>query len=513
MTAKFPSQEGNFASCPELVKLVRNTKGAFTMQNNVTTKINKKWICLATTTAIALSIIAMPMATMAKELTNEAENKIQRSEVQRTASEKITEVTIPDEVLRAYIKTELNIGENDPITTENIQGLKRIDLESKSVKSMQGLEHAVNLESINLSHNQITAIPSLANLDKLILIDLTDNELMYVAGLRGASALAFAFLSDNQIHEVSRLAELPDGMWILDLSNNQIKDANPVAKLDAIQINLDNNHVSDFSAFQMSGAHANNQTVTLPTVALSGGIFDLGVTNPIIGYSADTPIVRPTTISDGGSYNAAQNKVSWTGLNHAIGTVQYTWNGGGFSGTVSQPYTNADATTGTVAPDDFILGTSKYLEGTYTGDVAKVKLTVNGETYNGGTVADGKISIYAYGKIKTTEDDVTVTAYDKYGNPLDTQTVQVKSNIGSGTVTPDAYTVGTSKYVTGTYTGDVVKMELDVDGTIYKGGTVADGKINFYAHGKIKADSKSVNVLVYDAKGNQLDKKPVMLNK
>lgn len=172
-----------------------------------------------------------------------------------------------------------------------------------------------------------------------------------------------------------------------------------------------------------------------------------------------------------------------------------------------------ETSQGTITPTDFTLGTSRYLEGTFTGDVAKVKTTVNGTDYAGGTVADGKFKVYAYDKIKNASDIVTITAYDKKGTQLDSKTVHIDAFTGSGTVTPDAYTFGTSRYVTGSYTGDVTKMELEVDGEIFKGGTVADGKINFYAYGKIKANSQTVNILVYDKRGNLLDTKPVVLNK
>ncbi|MBC1935862.1 leucine-rich repeat domain-containing protein [Listeria grandensis] len=172
-----------------------------------------------------------------------------------------------------------------------------------------------------------------------------------------------------------------------------------------------------------------------------------------------------------------------------------------------------ETSQGTITPNAFALGTDKYLEGTVTGDVAKVKLTVNGTPFNGGTVADGTFKVYAYDKIKNANDVVTITAYDKQGKELDSKTVTVSALIGTGTVTPDAYTFGTSKYVTGSYTGDVARMELEVDDEIFKGGTVAEGKINFYAHGKIKATSQVVNVLVYDKHNNLLDTKPVTINK
>ncbi|MBC1935861.1 fibronectin type III domain-containing protein [Listeria grandensis] len=108
----------------------------------------------------------------------------------------------------------------------------------------------------------------------------------------------------------------------------------------------------------------------------------------------------------------------------------------------------------------------------------------------------------------------TVTATDFAKNVSEvSQAITAKTKAAATVLTPADYTIGTTKYVTGSYTGDVAKMELDVDGVTYKGGTVADSKINFYAHGKIKATSKNVVVRVYDKNNNLLNTKPVMLKK
>lgn len=488
------------------------------------------------------------------------------------------EVTIPDEVLQAYIKKELGLAESSKITYANISTLKEIVLESKGVKSMEGLQYAINLESIKLNHNQIQTIPDLKDLEKLRLINLGHNQLQDISGLVPTKKLIEIYLNNNKIKDITSLGKgTYDGSKSkADLSNNEIQDISPLA------------------GTSLAYTNAENQNITLESATLTDG--QLILQNAI--KNRYNQIVAPDVISNEGSYSAEENEITWAGLTESKGEVQYTFKHGSFSGTVRQPYTNENPPTegtitpntfivgtdkylegsytgdvskievkvndtiykggtlsdgqfksymygkiqaatdkvviyaydkngnkldeenvtlqetvfeGTITPDKYLLGTDKYLEGSYTGDVKKVKLKVNNQEYNGGNVENGAFKIYTHGKINSVTDEVTVYAYDKNGKQLDEEKVTV-TNIGEGTVTPDAYTFGTSKYVTGSYTGDVVKMELDVDGTIYKGGTVADGKINFYAHGKIKADSQSVNVLVYDKQGHVIDTKPVTLN-
>lgn len=116
-----------------------------------------------------------------------------------------------------------------------------------------------------------------------------------------------------------------------------------------------------------------------------------------------------------------------------------------------------------------------------------------------------------------TDYHIAVIAFDAAGNTSNAfqqvNEMKFKTKSNNEAITSNSYTVGTSRYVTGSHTGDVTKMELDVDGTIYKGGTVEDGKLTFYAHGKIKTTSKIVNIKAYDKAGKLVTTKPVDIKK
>lgn len=160
---------------------------------------------------------------------------------------------------------------------------------------------------------------------------------------------------------------------------------------------------------------------------------------------------------------------------------------------------------------DYVFGTDTVIEAAYTGPVAYINVVIDGQRFAGGTVNNGKITFYAWGKIVKVNANVMVEAYDKAGQLLDKRKVNVVAAATKGTITPDAFDVKTKTSVTGTYTGDVKKVNLIVDGTVYTGGSASEGKVSFYAWNKITSNSKVVVLVGLDASGKELDRKAVSL--
>ncbi|MBA3927792.1 immunoglobulin-like domain-containing protein, partial [Listeria rustica] len=79
----------------------------------------------------------------------------------------------------------------------------------------------------------------------------------------------------------------------------------------------------------------------------------------------------------------------------------------------------------------------------------------------------------------------------------------------SGSLTTDAFTVGTDKYVTGTYTGDVARISLFQDGVEYKGATVKNGTFSFYAADKKIKKDQTIIMVAYDKHGKELSQEKV----
>ncbi|MBC2069388.1 immunoglobulin-like domain-containing protein, partial [Listeria booriae] len=165
------------------------------------------------------------------------------------------------------------------------------------------------------------------------------------------------------------------------------------------------------------------------------------------------------------------------------------------------------ATQGTITPNSYTIGETN-ITGKYTGDVARARLTVNGqEVSNGGTFANGNFTYFVRAGAIKAGDNVVLTAFDKNGRQLDTQRVLL--NNSQGTINPDSYTPGESN-LTGKYTGDVSQLRLTVNGQVVRwGGTLVDGNFDFFVRaGEIKVGDNVV-LTAFDQNGRELDRQQV----
>ncbi|WP_239257185.1 immunoglobulin-like domain-containing protein [Listeria ilorinensis] len=182
------------------------------------------------------------------------------------------------------------------------------------------------------------------------------------------------------------------------------------------------------------------------------------------------------------------------------------------SNAVSTTVTKA-AQESTLTANDFILGSDSYIKGTYTGDVAKLAIEVNGTLQQKINATGSPYQYYAKGKVTAPTDQVYVISYDADGNQLQKVKVNVFSNT-AGQMTPNTYYLGKDNYVTGTLSGDIVKFSLTVNGVEYNKINVTTAPtFKYYANSLIKNTTDVVKVNGYDAYGNLLDSKPVTVTK
>ncbi|WP_314059277.1 immunoglobulin-like domain-containing protein [uncultured Vagococcus sp.] len=168
-------------------------------------------------------------------------------------------------------------------------------------------------------------------------------------------------------------------------------------------------------------------------------------------------------------------------------------------------------TVGNLILSELVMPGDTHIKGSYTGDVASVATIINGVEQKGGTLSNGQLSIYIWGKVKSVRDIVQVVAYDKQGKELSRKNVTIKaSTIGTGGLKATTYKIGTSN-LTGEYTGDVKSIKVSINGTIYSGGTVKDGTYSFYIFRKITALTDDVKVTGYDANGLKLNESKVTI--
>ncbi|MBC2368747.1 hypothetical protein HBP99_08870 [Listeria booriae] len=169
--------------------------------------------------------------------------------------------------------------------------------------------------------------------------------------------------------------------------------------------------------------------------------------------------------------------------------------------------------SGTITPATFYIGTDNYVTGTLTGDISKFSLTINGvETAKINVTTAPTFRYYANNLIRNLTDVVTVNGYDSAGKLLDSKALTVDKNRGNqGTIATVApFILGKDSYVTGTYTGDIAKVELQVNNVALQRITVAsDGTIKYYAKGKINALTDVVKLVGYDSAGVAVSTKVV----
>ncbi|MBC6315904.1 immunoglobulin-like domain-containing protein [Listeria grandensis] len=165
----------------------------------------------------------------------------------------------------------------------------------------------------------------------------------------------------------------------------------------------------------------------------------------------------------------------------------------------------------TLAP--YKLGKGNYVTGQFSGDIAKISLTVKNVEGSKISVSGSDFKYYASNVIYNQIDLVILTAYDINGKVLVTKTVTVTKDepvLSTGiinSVTP--FQIGTESYVTGTFTGDIVKVELQIHEKPLQRISVTGGTIKYYVKPNITKTTDSVDLVGYNAAGEAVSSKKV----
>jgi hypothetical protein len=116
---------------------------------------------------------------------------------------------------------------------------------SQNIKSLKGLEFAINLTKINLTDNWIKDLTPLKNLKKLTSVDFEYNQLSTICPIAGNwSQLEILILSDNTIKDISCLSNLKNLERIF-LSDNMITDIRALDGFAGTYVEITDNLVED----------------------------------------------------------------------------------------------------------------------------------------------------------------------------------------------------------------------------------------------------------------------------
>ncbi|MBC2285443.1 DUF5011 domain-containing protein [Listeria booriae] len=173
------------------------------------------------------------------------------------------------------------------------------------------------------------------------------------------------------------------------------------------------------------------------------------------------------------------------------------------------------ATSGTITANDFTIGKDGYIKGAITGDVASIKMIINGKVYSPRNVqSPSNYQYYVAGQITSTNDAVTIVAYDKNGKELDRANVNVQNEQAEvGTITAKTFTLGQDGYVQGAYTGKAAKVGLLVNGKKLNNIAVSGGSYRYYAGRYITSANDDVYAVLYDANGFEMARVKVTVQK
>ncbi|MGJ8730908.1 immunoglobulin-like domain-containing protein [Listeria aquatica] len=167
-------------------------------------------------------------------------------------------------------------------------------------------------------------------------------------------------------------------------------------------------------------------------------------------------------------------------------------------------------TTGSISTTPFVLEKDSYVTGTYEGDVTKIALEVDGEMRQSIAVPKNSPNYRYYldkrNELQTGEHEVNIIAYDTAGKELDRKPVELTHYITSGSLSVNPFVLGKDSYVTGSYTGDVKKVAIEINGERGQVITVpADGNYKYYIRG-LQATDEKIFMVAYDLSGKELDR-------
>jgi hypothetical protein len=176
------------------------------------------------------------------------------------------------------------------------------------------LSNLVNLEEVDPGANQVSDITPLANLTKLRYLDLTENQIADVSALSGLMSLKQLYLSGNEVVDIGPLSGLTS-LTTLDVSRNKVKDVNDLSGL----VNLERLYLH---SNQIAGINALTSLIHLSTLWLDG--------NPLSEAAYCTDLAAIHAHDPNMDLLYSPNREAPTGVSATDGTyldkVQVTWN-------------------------------------------------------------------------------------------------------------------------------------------------------------------------------------------
>ena len=144
-------------------------------------------------------------------------------------------VQMPDANLTAVVRETLDLGSNEAITQQALQGLTNLNAQWKQITDLTGLEHATNLTWLYLWDNQINDLTPIKNLKTLHTLEVCNNPLSDITPIAGLTNLVDlsigcgGYISD--IRPLENLKNLTD----LFIGAGVVSDITPLENLENLE--------------------------------------------------------------------------------------------------------------------------------------------------------------------------------------------------------------------------------------------------------------------------------------
>ena len=156
---------------------------------------------------------------------------------------------MPDPALREAVREALDIPDEIPIHPGDMAGLHNlflIEIEHE-VRSLKGLEYAVNLKVLVIDRSEVSDLTPLAGLENLISLSIVKSEVSDLTPLVELENLRVLKLYENRISDITPLTGLVN-LERLELHDNKISDLMPLTGLVNLErLQLHYNQISDIT--------------------------------------------------------------------------------------------------------------------------------------------------------------------------------------------------------------------------------------------------------------------------
>lgn len=176
----------------------------------------------------------------------------------------------PEEALRRLraLNTLVLHGGPDYLTDispiADLTNLETLVLYNNRISNLTPLSSLKNLKTLRLELNRISDLSPLSHLERLESLQIDDNQIADLSPLSRLERLRTLWISNNRVSDISPLKDLAS-LRDLYLGGNSIKDLAPLTQLSLSDLRLDKNGLSDITALRA----LNQKTTALMTLDLS----------------------------------------------------------------------------------------------------------------------------------------------------------------------------------------------------------------------------------------------------